>query len=193
MILASQLRPGVAILFEGQSYRVLAADYHPGQGKMGGVTHARLQNLDTGTFRDYSFRSELKLETMPLEKQTLEFLYRDGGQCYFMNPETFEQVEIASDLVGPHTAILQSGMKMVVESVEGRAVHVILPGVIEQRITETAPAAHQQADSTFKPARLENGLEVLVPQFVKTGDVIRLDLQTMRYMDRAREAKAKNA
>ena len=193
MILASQLRPGVAILFEGQSYRVLVADYHPGQGKMGGVTHARLQNLDTGTFRDYSFRSELKLETMPLEKQTLEFLYREGGQCCFMNPETFEQVEISSDLVGPHAAILPSGMKMVVESVEGRAVHVILPDVIEQRVVETAPPAHQQADSTFKAARLENGLEVLVPQFIKPGDVIRLDLQTMRYMDRAREAKAKNA
>ncbi len=193
MILASQLRPGMAVLFEGHAYRVLAADYHPGQGKMGGVAHARLQNLATGTFRDYSFRSELKLESVPLEKQTWEFLYRDGEHCWFMNPETFDQMQVASDLVGPHAAILQSGMKLPIEFVEGRPVHVIVPDVIEEKVAETAPPAHQQADSTFKPARLENGLQILVPQFIKTGDVIRLDVQTMRYMDRAREARSKNA
>ena len=61
MIVASQLRAGMAIKFEGQDYRVVSADYHPGQGKMGGATHARLQNLVTRTFWEHSFRSELKL------------------------------------------------------------------------------------------------------------------------------------
>jgi elongation factor P len=62
------------------------------------------------------------------------------------------------------------------------------------RIADTAPAAHQQADSAFKPAKLGNGIEVMVPQFIKTGDMIRLDLETRKYMDRARsDAKAKNA
>ena len=62
MVLASQLRPGMAIVFEGHTYRVIAADYHPSQGKMGGVNHTHLQNLETGTLRDYSFRAELKLQ-----------------------------------------------------------------------------------------------------------------------------------
>lgn len=86
MVLASQLRSGMAIAFEGQTYRVIAAEYHPGQGKMGGAAHAHLQNLETGTLRDYGFRSDLKLQDVPLDKQSLEFLYRDGGQCCFMNP-----------------------------------------------------------------------------------------------------------
>jgi elongation factor P len=65
-------------------------------------------------------------------------------------------------------------------------VGVLFPDVLEVKIADTAPAMHQQADSAFKPARLPNGVEVMVPQFVKTGDLIRLDLQNMKYMDRAK-------
>ena len=92
MILASQLRNGMAIQFEGHVYKVLAAEYHLGQGKMGGSTHTRLQNLDTGTFRDYSFRADLKLEDLQLEKRSMDFLYSDESTCYFMDPSTCEQV-----------------------------------------------------------------------------------------------------
>jgi len=186
MVAASQLRGGMAILFEGQRYKVVASEYHPGQGKMGGVTHARLQNLDTGTFWEHSFRSELKLETMALEKQALEFLYAAGDQCCFMNPDTFEQTEIPSAMVGQQAALLDPGMRLSVEFVEGRAVGVVFPDVLEVRIADTAPPIHQQVDSTFKVAKLDCGLEVMVPQFVKSGDVIRLDLHTMKYMDRAK-------
>ena len=69
MVTASQLRVGMAIKFEGQRYKVVAAEYHGGQGKMGGTTHTRLQNLDTRTFWEHSFRSELKLEEIALEKR----------------------------------------------------------------------------------------------------------------------------
>ena len=194
MVIASQLRAGMAIKYQGQNYRVVAAEYHPGQGKMGGTTHARLQNLETGTFWEHSLRAELKFEDLPVERQVLEFLYADGGQCYFMNPETYEQTELAKEIVGPRAAFLEAGMKMGVEFVDGRAVHVLFPDVLEARIADTSPPQHQQQDSTFKPAKLDNGIEVLVPQFVKTGDVIRLDLVNMRYMDRAKtDTKTKTA
>jgi elongation factor P len=192
MVLASQLRAGMAVVFEAQTYRVVAADYHPGQGKMGGVTHARLQNIDTATFRELSLRAELKLQDLPVERQSLEFLYADGGQYCFMNPGNFEQTEIARDVVGPRAAFLESGMKLPVDFVDGRPVHVLFPDMIEVRIADTAPPSHQQADSAFKAARLANGVEIMVPQFIKAGDAIRLDLETMKYMDRARpDARAK--
>jgi elongation factor P len=176
----------MAIRYEGQLYRVLAADYHPGQGKMSGASHARLRNLSTGTLWEHSFRSELKLDDTPVEKRALEFLYADADQYCFMNPENYEQVEIPSTLLGSQAAFLESGMKLAVEFVEGRPVNVLLPDILEVRIADTAPASHQQQDSTFKTARLDNGLEVMVPQFVKSGDVIRLDVQTMKYVDRIR-------
>jgi elongation factor P len=186
MILASQLRPGMAIKYQGEDYKVLGAEYHPGQGKMGGVTHARLQNLATRTLWEHSFRSDLKLETIPVERLALEFLYSDGAQCVFMNPETYEQLEVLADVIGPQAGFLEAGMKLGVELVDGRPVSVLFPDVLEVKIADTAPATHQQQDSTFKPAKLENGVEVLVPQFVKTGDVIRLDMHTLKYMDRAK-------
>ena len=194
MVSASQLRAGMAIKFEGQPYKVIAADYHPGQGKMGGATHSRLQNLLTGTFWEHSFRSELKLEDIAVERQTLEFLYTDSDQCCFMNPDTYEQTEIARAVIGPQAQFLDAGMRLGVEFVDGRPVGVLFPDFLEVKIADTAPAMHQQVDSTFKPAKLDNGLEVMVPQFVKTGDMIRLDLHTMKYMDRVKtDAKSKSA
>jgi len=186
MVIASQLRAGMAIRYQGQDYKVVAAEYHPGQGQMGGATHARLQNLDTGTFWEHSFRADLKLEEIYVEKQTLEFLYAGGDQCCFMNPETYEQTEIAREMVGRQAGFLEPGMKVTVEFVGGRPVGVLFPGVLEVKIAETAPPIHQQQDNTFKPAKLGNGVEVMVPQFIKTGDAIRLDFATMKYMDRVK-------
>jgi translation elongation factor P/translation initiation factor 5A len=74
----------MAIRYENQLYRVIAADYHPGQGKMGGVNHLRLKNLNTGTIWEHTFRAELKVEEVPVERQTLAFLYSDGNSGVFM-------------------------------------------------------------------------------------------------------------
>jgi elongation factor P len=192
MISASQLRGGMAIEYQGQRYKVIAADYHPGQGKMGGVAHTRLQNIDTGTFWEHSFRAELKLESIPLEKQALEFSYSDGDQYCFMDPLTFDQIEIHQSLIGPQAALLTPGLKVSVEFVDRRAISVTFPDTMEVRVTDTAPPVHQQQDNTLKPATVENGLQVMVPQFVKTGDSIRIDVATLKYMDRARaEAKGR--
>ncbi|MBS1855374.1 MAG: translation elongation factor P [Acidobacteria bacterium] len=184
MIAASQMRPGAAIRYEGQPYKVLAAEYHPGQGKMGGQTHARLLNLNTGTTWELSLRSELKVEEMRLEKRALEFLYADETQCCFMDPGTFEQTEVPRSIVGERARFLETGMRVSVEFLEERAVGIEFPDAIEVKVADTAPPLHQQADSTFKTARLENGVEILVPQFIKTGDAVRVALDTLRYMDR---------
>lgn len=189
MVLASQLRPGMAIAFENSRYRVLIADYHPGQGKMGGVTHARLQNLDTGTFREISLRADLRFQELPSERRSLDFLYADGDRYCFMDPDSFEQFEIAEALLGARAVFLESGMKLPIDFVESQPIGAQFPDIIEVRIADTASAAHQQGgDNTFKPARLANGVQVMVPQFIKTGDSIRLDLGTMKYVDRGRAA-----
>ena len=133
-------------------------------------------------------------QDLPVERHTLEFLYADGDQCYFMHPETYEQTEIGKVAVGPQAGFLAPGMKVGVEFVEGRPVGVAFPDALEVKIADTSPPVHQQQDSTFKPAKLENGVEVMVPQFVKVGDVIRLDLGTMKYMDRVKmDSKGKHA
>ncbi len=186
MVLASHLRAGMAIRFEGQDYRVLTAEYHPGQGKMGGATHARLRNLDTAALWEHSFRAELKLEDLPVAKQSMDFLYADADACYFMNPENFEQVAVPVSLLGEPARFLTADLRLPVEFVDGKPVSVLFPDVLEARIAETAPPVHAQQDSTWKTARLENGVEIMVPPFVKSGDVVRLDTRNLKYIDRAR-------
>ena len=186
MISASQMRPGAAIRFEGQAYKIVAAEYHPGQGKMGGQTHARLLSLKTGTTWEHSFRSELKLEELRLERRGLEFLYVTDSHCVFMDPQSFEQSEVPKELIGERVVFLEPGMKLTVEFLEDLPVGVVFPDQLEVRIGDTAPPLHQQQDSNFKPAKLENGMEILVPQFIKTGDVVRVSLEPLRYMDRAK-------
>lgn len=190
MVIASQLRPGMAVKYQGARYKVVAAEYHPGQGQMSGATHARLQNLDTGTLWEHSLRADLRLEEMPVERQSLEFLYADGDNFCFMDPGNFEQTEIPKTLLGSQAAFLDTGLRVTVEFVEGRPVSVVFPEVIEVAIADTAPPIHTQGDANYKLARLHNGVEVLVPQFVKTGDFIRLDVQSLRYMDRAKNRHA---
>lgn len=187
MTTASQLRQGMVIRHDGQIYKVLIAEHHSGQGKMGGQTHTRLKNLGTGTTWEHAFRSDLKLEDLPVEKQPMDFLYQDGDGCCFMHPETFEQVSIPAETIGEHARFLKEGMQVPVEFVDGAPVSVMFPEMLDVRIADTAPPVHQQ-DSNWKPARLDNGVEVMVPQFIKNGDMIRLDMASLKYMDRAKGA-----
>lgn len=188
MVTASQMRVGMAIRHEGQAYKVLAADYHPGQGKMGGVTHARLKNLSTGSQWEHSFRADLKLEELSVEKQPMDFLYADADQCHFMNPDSFEQVDLPVSIIGLQAGFLLPDMRVAVEFIEGRPVSVVFPDILEVRVAQTAPPAHQQQESVWKAARLDNGVEIMVPQFIKVGDLIRLEVANLRYIDRAKGA-----
>jgi elongation factor P len=186
MVTASQMRPGMAVRYEGQTYKVLIAEYHPGQGKMGGVTHARLKNLSTGTLCEHSFRSDLKLEELAVEKQPMDFLYADADESCFMNPDTYEQVVIPNSIIGPQARFLLPEMRVAVEFIEGQPVSVLFPDILEVRVADTPPPVHQQQESVWKPARLDNGVEVMVPQFIKVGDTIRLDVTNLKYIDRAK-------
>ena len=190
VIAASQVRVGMAIRYENQPYRVLVADYHPGQGRMGGVNHVRLRNLATGTLWEHSLRADLKIEELAIERRSLEFLYTDGGQCYFMDPHTFDQVEIPTALIGEPARFLEPGMSVPVEFMEGRPVTAVLPGAVDVVIADTAPALHGQQDSNWKPARLANGVEIMVPPFIGRGDSVRLNLAELKYMDRAKTRSA---
>lgn len=186
MIAASQIRSGMAIRYENELFKVMAADYHPGQGKMGGVNHLRLKNLATGTTWEHSLRADLKVEEVLVERQTVEYLYTDGDSCYFMNPQSFEQVEVPSAVIGEQLKFLDAGMHVPIEFIEGRAVNAIFPDFVDIQVADTAPASHSQADSTWKSARLSNDVKVMVPPFVKSGDTIRLSLGDLKYMDRAK-------
>lgn len=190
MVPASDLRAGMAVRLDGTLYKVVAADYRGGSGKMGGVMHARLQNVETGTFREWRFRSDEVLDDVAPERQPMQFLYTDDAYAYFMHPETFDQVAVDLRRLGRGGQYLKEGDVVPVEMVDGQPIGVVLPDIVEVRVTETAPPAHVQGtDNVWKEARLENGDTVMVPPFIAPGETIRIDVQTGTYVERAKKPR----
>jgi len=187
MVAASALRPGMAIRLEGEVYKVITATFHSGGGQMGGVTHAKLRNVRTGAVREWRFRPEETVQDVPVERQTMQFLYGDDEFCHFMNTETFEQVAVERARLGRAAAFLADGMVLPVEFHEGRPIGVVFPEIVEARVAETAPPAHGTGiENVWKEAKLENGLTIQVPPFIAAGEWIRVDVEAGAYIERAK-------
>lgn len=186
MIIASQLRPGVVLRIGNDILKVLESSYHVGQGKMPGSVHTRARNVISGTLKEFRFRPEERLEDTQLQRQDMEFLYADSDSLVFMNPQTFEQVSVPGEAIGAATKFLQPEMKVPVEFYEGQPVSIVFPPIVEAKVSVTAQPIHQQQDNTFKEATLENGLEIMVPQFIKPGETVRVEVATAKYVDRVR-------
>ena len=186
MVIASQLRPGTVLRINNDLFKTIESQYHIGQGKMPGSVHAKLRSVFKGTFKEVRFRPEERLEETQLEKQDMEFLYSDADSATFMNPTTYDQVSIPLESIGAANTFLQAEMKVPVEFYEGQPVSIVFPEIVEAKVETTAQPVHQQQDNTFKAAMLENGLELMVPQFIKPGETVRIDVASGKYVDRVR-------
>jgi len=191
LIIASQLRPGTFLKIGGDLFKVIESAYHVGQGKMPSSVHAKLQGVSKGTFKELRWRPEERLEEVQLQKQDMEFLYSDGDSATFMNPVSFEQLSIPLESIGPAAEFLKTEMMVPVEFYDGQPVSIAFPEFVELKVESTAPPVHTGQDNTFKGATLENGLEVVVPQFIKPGEVVRIEVRTKKYADRVRTGARK--
>ncbi len=186
MIIASQLRPGTVLKIGDELFKVEESIFHVGQGKMPGSVHAKLKNVMKGTFKELRWRPEERLEDTLLEKQEMEYLYSDADSAVFMNPVTYDQVSIPLESIGAAHKFLKPEVRVPVELYEGQPVSVVFPSIVELKIATTAQPVHQQQDNTYKYATLENGLEVMVPQFIRPGETVRIEVATGKYVDRVR-------
>lgn len=183
---AAELRAGTVLRFDGEFYRVIEASFHAGGGQLGGVVHAKLLNLRTRGAVERRFRPDERLDAVDVERARWRFIYADGDDYYFMNLETFEQVPITRTMLGAAAGFVHADMEVTVESHEGRPLYAVLPDAVELRVAETAEPMHQRDTNAMKTAKLDNGMEVLVPLFIKTGDVVRIDTATGKYLERAK-------
>jgi elongation factor P len=187
MVSASELRPGMVIRWEGDLYKVIGASYHAGSGQMGGVTHAKLRNTQTGTVREVRFRADEAVEDVQVERRTMQVLYRDGEATHFMDTETYDQVSIENARLGPAAAYLTEGATVPVEFSDGAPVGVVFPDVVEVQVVDTAPPARGiGTENVWKEAKLLNGITILVPPFIAPGEWIRVDVEAGTYVERAK-------
>ena len=193
MVIASELRAGMVIRIEGQIYKVVEVESKAGAAKMSGRVKTQLINVRSGRMWEPHFRPQERLEELQLDRHMMEFLYADGDTCTFMRPDTFEQIEVSSAIVGGAKDFLQPGMELPVEFFEGEAIRAVFPEVAEARVATTAPPSHSQRDSAWKEAVLENGLAIRVPLFIAPGETVRVDVKSGRYVERAHAGQKRSA
>ena len=193
MVIASELREGMVVRIEGQIYKVLEVEAKAGAAKMGGVVKTKLINVRGGRMWEPHFRLQERLEELELERQVLEFLFAQNDTYTFMRPDTYEQVEVPSAILGPGKRFLEPGMQLPVEFFENEPISVVFPETAEARVAETAPAVHAQQDGAWKEATLENGLGIHVPLFIGPGETVRVEVKTGRYLERVRTERKRSA
>jgi elongation factor P len=186
LIPATQLRAGMIIQHQNGLWRVMNV-VHVTPGNWRGMVQTKLRNLKAGTQTEHRFRSEDKVERVSLEQHEMEYLYESDGQYHFMNTETYDQIALSADLLGDAVHYLTPNARIMVEFYEGQPMGVSLPKTVDLRVTDTAPGLKTATvTNVLKPATVETGLVVQVPNFIDVGDVIRVDTETGAYLSRAK-------
>jgi len=193
MVIASDLRAGMVLRIEEEIYKVLEVESKAGAAKMGGVVKTKLSNARSGRLWEPHFRPLERLEDLELDRHMMEFLFAEGDSCTFMNPDTYEQIEIPGAVLGLGQKFLGSGMELPVEFFNGEPISVVFPEIAEARVLSTAPPSHSQQDSAWKEAVLENGVSIRVPLFIDQGELVRVEVKTGRYIERARAEHKRSA
>jgi len=181
-ILGNEIKPGMIIEHKNDLWSVLRAQ-HVKPGKGGAFNQVELKSIKKETKLNERFRSSDNIERAVLDEKKFNFLYEDENNCHFMDQTNFEQIAINKSLLGEKNKLLKEYMEVNVHIYEDQALSVDLPSSVELTITNTdATIKGQTASSSYKPATLENGINIKVPPFINSGDKIILDTSTLEYI-----------
>ena len=156
-------------------------------GKGGAFNQVELRDIRNGTKLNERFRADEQVERVRLEQRKAQYLYREDNLLSFMDAETYEQSHISADLLGDQALFLQDGMEVTVESYENEPLSVVLPDTVTMEVVEAdAVIKGQTASSSFKPAMLENGARIMVPQHIEAGSRVVVKPADGSYVERAK-------
>jgi elongation factor P len=185
-IQATQIRKGMVILHNGQPHKVLEFHHHT-PGNLRAMVQTKLRNLKSGSSTEHRFRSTDNVERAVLEDHEMTYLYQEGKMYNFMNTETYEQISLSEDDLGDAVNYLLPETVIQVQFYEGSPIGIDIPGVVELTVVETEPEVKGATVSNVgKTAKLETGITIQVPAFIKQGEKIRVDTTEGRYIERAK-------
>ncbi len=185
LVVATELRAGYIVVHNGQLHRILTVT-HITPGNWRGMVHTKMRNLKTGSQLEHRFRSEDRIDKASFDTHEMQYLYSDPSGHHFMNMESYEQIALSDEVLGESIGYLLPETVITVDFYEERPVAIELPNTVVLRIVDTDPAMKgATAAGGSKPAKLETGLTVGVPQFVETGTRIIVDTRTGEYVSRA--------
>ena len=184
MISASEFKNGITIELEGGIY-IINDFQHVKPGKGAAFVRSTLKNLETGSILERTFRPSEKMPRAHIDRRDLQYLYNDGTLFYFMDTESFEQLEINATDVGDTLKFVKENEMVKVLAHNGRIFGIEPPMFVELAITETEPGFRgDTAQGATKPATVETGATVKVPLFVGIGEVVKIDTRTGEYLGR---------
>ncbi len=184
-ISGNEIRPGTMLDYDGGLWiAVKTQKVKPGKG--GAYNQVELKNVTNGTKLNQRFRSDETVEEIYLEKKDFQFLFSSGDMLTFMDMETYDQIELATEFVGDQAQFLQDGMKTLVQMYDGKPIGISLPLQVTLEVTEADPVLKGgTAAPSYKTAVLENGMKIQVPPFVDAGTKVIVSTEDGTYIRRA--------
>ena len=179
---ATEIRVGMKLEYKNDLWEVLKTQ-HVKPGKGGAFAQIEMKSLNKNTKLNERFRSSETVEKATLEETKFNFLYEDDTDYYFMNPKTFDQINIKKNIVGKKGKMLTENLEVSINFYNENPLSVNLPNQITSKIETTDAALKgQTVSSSYKPAILDNGINIQVPPFIESGDEIVLDTRTIEYV-----------
>jgi len=185
MATANDLRRGMAISYNGDVCVVLDSQ-HRTPGNLRAFVQATLRSIRSGRSADVRFSSTEKIDVVPMMTRKMEFSYKDGEDFVFSDPETYETVTLSQEIVGDAKSYLVENGTVTVTFVEDKAVSIELPSSVVLTVSDAPEGIRgDSANNVQKPVTMETGIVVQAPLFIKTGEKIKIDTRTGKYMERA--------
>jgi elongation factor P len=180
----TDLKKGVVVQIDGKPFKVVEYNQKV-MGRGGSIVNVKIKNLIDGSVIPKTFKGQEKIDSAEVTNQTVQYLYSDGTDFHFMDPESFEQFQLSADIVEGASGYLKEGENLTLQFFNGNIINVELPKNVYLAVTYTENAVKgDTSSSVLKDATLETGLTVKVPAFIKTGDVISVDTENGNYRER---------
>ena len=181
-IYANEIRVGMLIEYKNDLWEVLKTQ-HVKPGKGGAFAQVEMKSLNKNTKLNERFRSSESIEKASLEETKFNYLYEDENDYFFIEPNSFEQINIKKDIIGKKGKMLSENLEVTINFYNNKPLTIDLPNQINCKIESTDVALKgQTVSSSYKPAILSNGLNIQVPPFIESGDMIVIDTRTMEYI-----------
>lgn len=183
---ATDLKSGVVFRDETGLWQVVTYE-HNKMGRGSGTIKVKAKNLKTGATTEKSFITGARVEEADVEKKKAQFLYNDGENFNFMDPQTYEQFPLAPSVAGDNAKYLYEGLEVILLVNEEEALGMELPNSLNYEVAETGPEEKgNTVSNVYKEANMTNGLMVKVPMFMKVGEKIKVDTRTGQYVERVK-------
>lgn len=186
MLASTELKNGVTFLADGKPYKVIKYNFIK-MGRGGATVKITVRNMETGSVEEKSYSSNVKVDNLTTTKRMLQYLYSDAVTATFMDPETYEQVEIDTTIIEEELPFIKEGETVSILFWGEKPLSIDIPPKVTLTIAETDPGVKgNSASNMYKSATLENGIQIKVPLFINKGEKIRVDTRSREYVERAK-------